>query len=82
VFLARDELDGSASSWPYGYSARANPLAVYDDSDNRVAVVGDKSRHDDRPRVGIGKVRPCASTKPIFRNQAGRPADSNSNHPE
>lgn len=42
MFLARDELDGSALSWPYGYSARANPLAVYDDSDNRVAVVGDR----------------------------------------
>jgi hypothetical protein len=31
---------GEALSWPYGYSARANPLAVYDDSGNRVAVVG------------------------------------------
>jgi hypothetical protein len=33
---------GQALSWPYGYSARANPLAVYDDSGNRVAVVGNR----------------------------------------
>ena len=33
---------GVALSWPYGYSARANPLAVYDDSGNRVATVGQR----------------------------------------
>jgi hypothetical protein len=31
-----------ALSWPYGYSARANPLAVYDEAGNRVAAVGQK----------------------------------------
>lgn len=34
--------DRSALSWPYGYSARASPLAVYDDEGNRVAVVGQR----------------------------------------
>src|SRR5258708_27189842 len=33
---------GMALSWPYGYSARANPLAVYDDARNRVAAVGQR----------------------------------------
>jgi hypothetical protein len=33
---------GQALSWPYGYSARDNPLAVYDDAGNRVAAVGQK----------------------------------------
>jgi len=33
---------GQALSWPYGYSARGNPLAVYDDTGNRVAAVGQR----------------------------------------
>ena len=35
-------LGGSALSWPDGYSARRNPLAVYDDRGNVVATVGQK----------------------------------------
>jgi hypothetical protein len=34
--------DGRALSWPYGYSARANPLAVYNDAGDRVAAVGQR----------------------------------------
>lgn len=30
---------GHALSWPYGYSARDHPLAVYDETGNRVAMV-------------------------------------------
>lgn len=33
---------GQALSWPYGYSAKDNPLAVYDDKGNRVATVGQR----------------------------------------
>src|SRR6478752_3865207 len=35
-----EQPDGQALSWPYGYSARGKPLAVYDDAGNRVAAVG------------------------------------------
>ena len=34
------QADRQALSWPYGYSARGNPLAVYDNAGNRVAAVG------------------------------------------
>lgn len=33
---------GLALSWPYGYSARDDPLAVYDDSGTRVAAAGQR----------------------------------------
>ena len=54
VLNGRTNLDGTACfwlgqvgarvalSWPYGYSARDNPLAVYDDSGNRVATAGER----------------------------------------
>jgi hypothetical protein len=39
-FWLGDAGSGTALFWPYGYSARTNPLAVYDASGNRVAAVG------------------------------------------
>jgi hypothetical protein len=39
-FWIDDAPDSRALSWPYGYTARANPLAVYDETGHRLVAVG------------------------------------------
>lgn len=39
-FWIDDAPDSRALSWPYGFSARGNPLAVYDDTGHRLVAVG------------------------------------------
>lgn len=41
-FWLGNSSDGRALYWPYGFSARSEPLAVYDDARNRVAAVGQR----------------------------------------
>jgi hypothetical protein len=39
-FWIDDAPDSRALSWPYGYSSRGNPLAVYDGTGQRLVAVG------------------------------------------
>lgn len=39
-FWIDDPPNSRALSWPYGFSARANPLTVYDDTGQRLVAVG------------------------------------------
>lgn len=39
-FWIDDAPDSRALSWPYGFSARGNPLAVYDEMGQRLVAVG------------------------------------------
>jgi hypothetical protein len=58
---------GQPLSWPYGYSARANPLAVYDDTGGRVATVGQRvSLTGGRMPDNVHSIAGCAGFTQFF----------------
>lgn len=52
--------------WPYGYTARGNPIAVYDDSGSRVALVGQQIVVGGAREVGVTSILGCSGFQAVW----------------